>query len=221
MPLANYGVLSGQLIRHRRDTPDAQGRWFHIHMDVSAPPGTYDCAVDVDSHASNTGVEWRVVPIQARDIQAIVSLMAGYHALAHTSNSGAIDYVRSSWFRARVGCVFVAMPDALLQFLLALLGAVINSWTRGNHLQASTALEGILHPGKRVFVWGEPFSQGLGMHNVHQNQGDPAGSQWWNENGIWQDGGTIAEQPDGSWVAFISKFTSQSYRTDNSGHPQP
>jgi uncharacterized protein YukJ len=25
------------------------------------------------------------------------------------------------------------------------------------------------------------------MHNVHQNQGDPAGSQWWPENGTWQD----------------------------------
>jgi uncharacterized protein YukJ len=40
------------------------------------------------------------------------------------------------------------------------------------------------------------------MHNIHQNQGDPAGSQWWGENGIWQDGGTLAEQPDGSWIAF-------------------
>ena len=122
MPLANYGVLSGQLIGHRRDPPDAQGRWFHIHMDVSAAGGKYDCAVDVDSHASNTGVEWRVIPIQARDIQAIVSLLPGYHQLANTSTSGAIDYVRSSWFRVRAGCVFVVMPDALLQFLLALLG---------------------------------------------------------------------------------------------------
>lgn len=59
------------------------------------------------------------------------------------------------------------------------------------------------------------------MHNIHQNQGDPAGSQWWAENAIWQDGGTLAEQPDGSWIAFINKFTSQSYRTDDQGHPLP
>ena len=51
--------------------------------------------------------------------------------------------------------------------------------------------------------------------------GDPAGSQWWNENGIWQDGGTLAEQPNGSWIAFINKFTSQSHRTDDQGHPLP
>ena len=58
---------------------------------------------------------------------------------------------------------------------------------------------------------------GLGMHNVHQNQGDPADSPWWGENGIWQDSGTMAEQPDGRWVAFISKFTTQAYCTDNNG----
>jgi uncharacterized protein YukJ len=86
---------------------------------------------------------------------------------------------------------------------------------------ASTALERILVPGKRVLVWGEPFTTGNGMHNIHQNQGDPSGSQWWPENGIWQDGGTLAEQPDGSWIAFINKFTSQSYRTDDQGHPLP
>jgi uncharacterized protein YukJ len=31
----------------------------------------------------------------------------------------------------------------------------------------------------------------------------------------------MAEQPDGSWIAFINKFTSQSYRTDDQGHPLP
>jgi uncharacterized protein YukJ len=87
--------------------------------------------------------------------------------------------------------------------------------------QGSTALERILVPGKRVLVWGEPFTSGNGMYNIHQNQGDPAGSQWWAENAIWQDGGTLAEQPDGSWIAFINKFTSQSYRTDDQGHPLP
>jgi hypothetical protein len=219
MPLDRYGVLSGQLVSHHRDQPDNQGRWYHINLMVSAPQGEYRCAIDVDSHASNTGVEWRVIPIETRAIAVILALSAGYHDLALNSSSGAIDYIRSPWLRAKVGCLFVTMPNALLQFILAILGAIVNQWQRGNSLQASTALEGILHPGKRILVWGEPFTSGLGMHNVHQNQGDPAGSQWWAENAIWQDGGTIAEQPDGSWVAFISKFTSQAYRTDNSGHP--
>ena len=51
------------------------------------------------------------------------------------------------------------------------------------------------------------------------NQGDPAGSQWWDENAIWQDGATLTELPDGSFRAFVSKFSSQSADTDDEGHP--
>lgn len=57
------------------------------------------------------------------------------------------------------------------------------------------------------------------MHNVHQNQGDPAGSQWWNQNGIWQDGGVAVCGPNGELKLFVSKFTTQASKTDNSGHP--
>jgi uncharacterized protein YukJ len=113
------------------------------------------------------------------------------------------------------------MPDGLTRLLMTILEGILNVWHRGDHLQASVALEGVLTPGRRCFVWGEPFDHGNGIHNVHQNQGDPAGSHWWQENDIWQDGGTIAEQADGTWVAFISKFTTQAYRTDDQGHPLP
>ena len=219
--LARYGVLSGTLVSHVRDTPDSQGRWFHVNLSVNAAGVQYRCAVDVDSHQSNTGVEWRVVNVRAADVAAMLALTQGYHDLQHTPTSGAWDYVRSSIFRVRLGCLFVMMPDALVQLLIQIFESLLNVWQQGNNAQAATALEGILAVGKRVLVWGQPFTTGNGMHNVHQNQGDPSGSQWWNENGIWQDGGTLAEQIDGSWVAFISKFTSQSYRTDDQGHPVP
>lgn len=57
------------------------------------------------------------------------------------------------------------------------------------------------------------------MHNVHQNQGDPAGTTWWDENGIWQDGCTIIVKNDGRVFAFLNKFSSQAFQTDNEGHP--
>jgi len=221
MPLENYGVLSGQLGGHHRDPLDDFGRWYHVNLEVDAPLGRYRCAIDVDSHASNTGVEWRVVPVPSAKISALLALAEGYHELARTPTSGALDFIRSPLFRVHVGCAFVTMPSALVRFLLSLLDATLNAWQRGDSTQASVALEGVLVSGKRVLVWGEPFSNGLGMHNIHQNQGDPAGTPWWAENAIWQDGGTIAEQADGSWVAFISKFTSQAYRTDDDGHPVP
>jgi uncharacterized protein YukJ len=72
-------------------------------------------------------------------------------------------------------------------------------------------------------VFGEPFTQGLGMHNIHQNQGDPAGSQWWDENGTWQDGAVAVAGPepgpDATRAVFVSRFSTQASVTDDAGHP--
>jgi uncharacterized protein YukJ len=95
-------------------------------------------------------------------------------------------------------------------------------WNSNTGDKTLNALENILNTGNvtKIYVFGEPFSSGdLGVHNIHQNQGDPSGTSWWYENGIWQDGATIIEKSDGTITAFINKFTSQSYITDGNGHP--
>jgi uncharacterized protein YukJ len=73
--------------------------------------------------------------------------------------------------------------------------------------------------GLKVLVLGEPFTSGLGVHNIHLNQGDPSGTSWWHENGTWQAGCTILQQSETGWTAFLNKFSSQSYLTDDPGHP--
>lgn len=50
------------------------------------------------------------------------------------------------------------------------------------------------------------------------NQGDPPG-QFQDLDGIWQDGGTIVERPNGEYVACLTKFETQSLNTDNNGLP--
>jgi len=92
-------------------------------------------------------------------------------------------------------------------------------WTQGSNLDAASAFEPLIAGNPRVLIYGEPFTTGLGMHNVHQNQGDPVDSQWSAENGIWQDGLTVVRRNNGTFAAFISKFTSQTYITNNQGHP--
>jgi uncharacterized protein YukJ len=103
------------------------------------------------------------------------------------------------------------------------LGGVVvqRPWASGAHIHAAEALEPILVPGRRVPIFGEPFGTGVGMHNIHQNQGDPAAGQWWDQNGIWQDGGTLTERPDGRFDVFLSKFSTQASTTDEDGHPAP
>lgn len=218
MPLDRYGVLVGTLVSHHRDTPDAQGQWFHVNLAVDAAGQRYRGAVDVDSHQSATGVEWKVLTLTASDLGPAAALGEGYHDLAMTATSGAVDYVRSAWMRPPAGCVFFAQPRGFLKALLDLLARPV-PWSQGSNLDAASALEPLLAGNPRILIFGEPFTTGLGMHNIHQNQGDPAGSQWWDENGIWQDGATVVKRPDGSYPAFVNKFTSQAYRTDSQGHP--
>ena len=197
MALEAYGVLVGTLRGHTRDTPDDQGRWFHVHLAVDAPAGRYECAVDVDSKQSATGVEWKRLVIPAAAIPLVAALPPGSHQLERLQSAGALDLIRHPALDPP-GC-----PP----------------WSRGSYLDATNALEPILLSERRTLVWGEPFDHGLGMHNVHQNQGDPPDSQWWPENGIWQDGATLTERADGAFDAFISKFSSQAYVTDDDGHP--
>ncbi|MFE0677318.1 DUF2278 family protein [Streptomyces sp. NPDC058867] len=221
MPFERYGVLSGTLYRHFRDRPDSQGRWFHVNLEVDAPAGRYHCAIDVDSHKSNVGVQWKTLALDAVDLGPVPALVQGYHDLVSGPDSGALDYLRHPALVDRSGVLFQRRPPAWLTDLLDLFGS--RPWQAGSNVDAAAALEAILVDGQHVLVFGEPFDEDpegdLGMHNVHQNQGDPAGSQWWEENGTWQDGATLTLRPDGRYDVFLNKFSSQAGQTDGAGHP--
>jgi len=79
-------------------------------------------------------------------------------------------------------------------------------------------MESLLTVGATVYVFGAPYTHGLGVHDIHMNQGDPPG-QFQHLDGIWQDGGTVIEQPNGQLAAFLNKFETQSLSTDANGLP--
>lgn len=220
MPLDHgYGVVVGTLNRYYRDPVHNHGQCFHGNVEVRTPSGIYRCAIDVDSKSLPNGVEWRVVELGTSNLKGVATLPDGWHPLLSNSTSGALDYVPSSELHPRVGCVFVRY-HSLLELLRRVLQAWMDPpWKQGTSIDALADLEPLLTNPKRLFIFGEPFTTGLGVHNVHQNQGDPAGSRWWAENGIWQDGATLVQRQDDSIAAFLNKFKTQSYTTDNNGHP--
>jgi hypothetical protein len=195
MPLDNYGVLVGQLVRFGREDPDHFGSWYHGKLYVQAPAGVYECAVDVSS-PSGVPVEHREVPDLDESLFAgLAALPPGWHPLARNPSSGALDFLRAPVLRGP-GCDWVASTaDEALDLLEARLAG---------------------HP--RVFVFGAPYRTGLGVHDVHYNQGDPPG-QFQRLDGIWQDGATVIESPTGAFGAVLTKFETQSLRTDDSGLP--
>jgi hypothetical protein len=98
---------------------------------------SYDCAIDVDSHASNIGVEWKVLALRSGEWSPLTGLAPGLHALSSNSARGAIDYIRDPRLRPNLGCVFVMLPDAVTWRLMALAELAASSWQQGNHQQAT------------------------------------------------------------------------------------
>jgi len=218
MPLANgYGVVIGTKHDYYRDPPDNFGRYYHGNLVVHAPLGNYHCAIDVDPKSMPDGIQWRIVTLRPADVAALKALPDGWHPLASTPSSGAMDYPRSPVLHPPV-MIYTVRYDSCLSRLLGWI-RWNPPWNSGTGFQALTDLEGILNQGVRFYVFGEPFDTGLGVHNVHQNQGDPVGGGHDAENAIWQDGATIVETADGRFLAFLNKFKTQSFRTDDLGHP--
>lgn len=239
MPLNKYGVLIGTKINYFRDEPDNFGRYYHGNVEITVNGIKYRCAIDVDSKNSNTGVEWRTIYLNASQLGAIAGMADGWHLLASNDNSGAIDYVRSPFMSYCIRIPFfpkwkIKIPrwsifskkivwNTLPAFQRWVYRWICLNpaffWKRGNSLEAIEALEAVLNQGTRLYIFGQFFTNGNGVHDIHQNQGDPLNSQWAASNGIWQDGVTIVQKADGTYVGFFNKFTSQSYFTDNQGHP--
>jgi hypothetical protein len=218
-----YGVVIGTLDHFVRDPINDYGQYYHENVYVSTPAGSYHCAVDVDTKMTNDGIQWRVVPLNAADLKGVDALDMGWHLLASNDTSGALDNIRTTAFH-RPGCsiVFVRF-DPLFERLRSWFNIYTNPpWSAGSSTDALNVYEPLLSGAQRLYIFGEPFTYGgLGVHNIHQNQGDPNGSTWWAENGIWQDGATIIQKNDGALVAFLTKFKTQASQTDNNGHPLP
>jgi hypothetical protein len=215
MPLPAYGVLCGKFDSFNKEPPDNFGKWYHGFIHIKAGNKNYECAVDVNSPSG----QFQYMMLGGLDkglFTNVSSLSDGFHNLAHTPSSGAIDYIRSPIVNQAQGCLAV-----ILAFMNSILGQNKKVWTVNNGDEALDKLSAMITNSSRLYVFGAPYTYGGdGVHDIHLNQGDPQGSQWWNDNGIWQDGCVIAEHPGETTLrGYFGKFITQSLHTDNNGHP--
>lgn len=221
MALPAYGVLIGTLNRYEREPPDNFGHYFHGFLYVDAPAGQYKCAVDV-STPSGINVEHRQLHgLDEQLFNNISSLPDGWHLLPSNSTSGALDYVRSPILNKKPqGCMFV-MYNAFLELLNSIFKFWQDSgWIKSDGENALDAMESLFSDVARMYVFGAPFNSGLGVHDIHLNQGDPPGN-FQHLDGIWQDGAVIVQTANGQLNCFLTKFETQTLNTDNNGLPLP
>jgi len=191
------------------------------------------------------GVAYRLVDeLTLSDLGAVGGLASGYHALAPNATSGALDYVRSDALRdnqvvrtlrrlvparrppdavdaviARLHPVTRLIPRQLIERTPGVRRRAA-PWIDSNGDNALDALAPHLDRAARIYLFGDRYrNDGKGVHDVHMNQGDPFGSQWWESNGIWQDGGVACEATDGGVVIWQVRFKTQRVPTDEQGHP--
>jgi hypothetical protein len=214
---SGYCVVVGTNPTFSRDDINNYGAYYHGHISVKIGNKTYSAAVDANKPRASIAIEWLVADIDTELFENILKLPNGRHSIQRNSTSHAIDYVRSD---------AITVHGSSLRKWRSVLGSSI-FWKKTSGVLALDELEKMVTDpnNKRIFIFGEPFGNGnnqkLGVHNVHQNQGNEIDSKFGDEDGIWQDGMVAVQKKDNTVTAFLVKFLAQSYETDDDGHPIP
>jgi hypothetical protein len=85
--------------------------------------------------------------------------------------------------------------------------------------------DNLLEGATRVYLFGEPFANSdgtKGVHDIHQNQGNPASSSFGRLNGTWQDGALVIEYPPSGGhpnrTLVLTRFQAETDFSDANGH---
>jgi uncharacterized protein YukJ len=219
----SYGVLRGVVVQHGREDGDASSP--HLQLIVEAKGERWRCAINVlssDAKASPEEKEVRfaiVDPLTSHPILGrLGGLAAGFTPLPERKTGSTLDFVREPLFKPEDMQHLPFFRPGVGDDLQDLLEVYVNK------------AEGKPATAAEVFVWGSKFSGGTprpadqqfktkqGVHNVHMNQGNPAGA-FFGDNGIFQDGGVIFRFPDRVVGVFL-RFESQTFLTDDTGAPR-
>lgn len=205
MPIRNYGVLKGRVIRgkpeRRRSTPHyhilvAAGDLFHVAVGTRSSAG----APDLLYFASDD--------FQHPHLEVLAAFTDGFHPLAPTRESGALDYVRGTLVRREQ---MVPLPMELPgddNDLNEKVGALVHR-VQADQSARLYAFGGRWGPDphRRDTEFG--FEPGNGVHDIHMNQGNPPGRHE-HDNGPWQDGALLMHFPgEDRWTALFLAFQSQ------------
>jgi uncharacterized protein YukJ len=205
MPLYKYSVLKGDPQSGKLSSDSKP----HYLIDVAAGGTTYQVAVNIESTDGSEVLYFLNENFTPPDAAALQNLATGMTQLT-TQGNPAIDYVRST----ANGQPIVTQGQTQL---LPLPGKTASSNLKNAVIQYLN--QAVADANGTIYAFGSQYTEGNGIHDIHMNQGNPAGS-FEKDNGIWQDGMLIFELPaSGSWAAIFIAFQTESWNTDSDGNP--
>jgi uncharacterized protein YukJ len=195
------------------------GRNPHYRFSLSA--GNDNPAIEVDVNVqSQDGSEILYLIAQnftAPNEPGLTTLPAGLNPLTGDRANLRLDFVREKVNGA-------PMVDKSRMQKLAI-GDNSGNSSRGPLHDAVADLlnQALADPNGTIYAFGSAYADSggaTGIHDIHMNQGNPAGS-FENDNGTWQDGAIFIQLPDRqTWSAVFIAFQTQSWKTDDNGNPQ-
>ncbi|WP_299488962.1 DUF2278 family protein [Acaryochloris sp. IP29b_bin.137] len=205
MSIDSYGVWVAKPVRVSAERAEQDDRSPHIHLFYDdGTGGSFDNArrasINVKSLSELSElVFWHELNFRHSIVDRLPEFNMGFHTLESAPGGIALDYIRGNLIDFEEGRVLPHdLPgerDDIIDFVMPELQAAIN--------REAT-----------VYLFGEPFSDNQGIHNIHMNQGSQGRFERF--NGVWQDGGIIIHFPDEDrFAAIFLAFASQAIHTDD------
>ncbi len=206
MPIAKYSVLKGVPLSGKLSSNAIP----HYLIDVDVNGATWEIAFNVESSDGSEVLYLLNENFLPPDPAALEALPVGVTPLAGLDANPAIDYQRS---------LVNSSPLVTLQEMTLLPRPGQATATDLQNAVVSFLNQAVADKNGTVYAFGSEYTTGNGIHNLHMNQGNPAG-RFERDNGIWQDGMLIFQMPaTPAWVAVFIAFQSESWTTDSNGNP--
>lgn len=212
MPIKNYGVWVAKPTRVTAERAEQDDKSPHIHLfyDDSLGENSVNirrASINVKSLSKLSELVFWLSPNFKHPIQKpLQRLEHGFHKIDSLPGGIALDYIRGNLMEFKEGRILPhdlpAERDDVIDFVMPELQAAINR-------------------NATIYLFGEPYDDNQGIHNIHMNQGSQG--RFRKSNGIWQDGGIIMHfSEENRFAAIFLAFASQAVHTDEKeGHALP
>lgn len=211
MPIPGYGVLAGD--------PDhgavAFSRGSNPHYRIYMASGQ-QVDVNIESQDGSEVLYLIRDSFTPPDVSDLLALPLGSMTLLQPAPGGlALDYVRET----------ITCSPMVTRSQMQLLPTTSPGEPPPDELKnavISMLNQAVADPDGVIYAFGQTYSdQGGGVHDIHMNQGNPAGDHS-GDNGVWQDGALFIHLPAGDrWMALFIAFQTESWQTDDAGDPLP